>query len=138
MKLLLDSSALAKRYVVEDGSEAVDRLLQGASQLGLCVLVVPEIVSGLNRRVREKALSGRDYGKAKRHLLADVHDAMMLQLTPAVISQAVKLLETNTLRAMDALHIACALEWGADHFASADQRQQKAAKKAGLTVTNIG
>jgi predicted nucleic acid-binding protein len=33
---------------------------------------------------------------------------------------------------MDALHVASALEWGADLFASSDRRQLAAAKKAGL------
>ena len=39
-----------------------------------------------------------------------------------------KLLETNILRAMDALHVACALEWPVELFATADIRQLKAAK----------
>jgi predicted nucleic acid-binding protein len=33
---------------------------------------------------------------------------------------------------MDALHIACAIEWGADVFLSADARQLAAARRAGL------
>lgn len=47
MKLICDSSAFAKRYVLEDGSEILDHLLQRASQLALCTIVVPEIISGL-------------------------------------------------------------------------------------------
>ncbi len=46
-------------------------------------------------------------------------------------------LEISPVRAMDALHVACALEWGADVFASSDDRQLKAAKKAGLTTQPI-
>ena len=109
MKLVVDSSAFAKRYVFEDGSKTVDRLLQQASQLALCAILVPEIISGLNRRLREQVLSPDDYRRAKQQLMDDVHDAIILQVTPAVISRAVKLLENNVLRAMDALHIACAL-----------------------------
>jgi predicted nucleic acid-binding protein len=71
-------------------------------------------------------------------LMDDVHDAIILQITPAVISRAVKLLENNVLRAMDALHIACALEWQAELFISADRRQVKAAKNAGLHTKYIG
>jgi predicted nucleic acid-binding protein len=33
---------------------------------------------------------------------------------------------------MDALHVACAMQWGAELFVSADARQVAAAKKAGL------
>ena len=138
MKLFADSSAFAKRYILEDGSEAMDNLLQKASQLGLCVILVPEIVSGLNRRLREQVLSPRDYRKIKKQLMNDIHDTTILQVTPAIISRSVKLLETNILRAMDALHVASALEWQADLFATADYRQNKAAKNAGLLTEFIG
>jgi predicted nucleic acid-binding protein len=138
MKVLVDSSALAKRYVLEDGSEILDHLLQSASQLALCIILVPEIISGLNRRLREQILLASDYRKVKKQLLDDVRDATVLQLTPAVISNSVKLLEVNVLRAMDALHIACALEWQAELFVTADRRQLAAAKNSGLRTEYIG
>lgn len=43
-----------------------------------------------------------------------------------------EILELHPVRAMDALHIARALEWGADLFASADDRQLAVAKRVGL------
>jgi uncharacterized protein len=138
MKVLTDSSALAKRYVLEVGSDEIDRFLQNASQLGLCTILVPEIISGLNRRRRENNLSDDDYRIIKNQLIEDVRDAVVLQVTPAVISHSIKLLETNVLRAMDALHIACALEWRAELFVTADRRQYKAAINAGLLTEFIG
>lgn len=138
MKLVVDSSAFAKRYIEEKGSEDIDLLLQRASDLALCIVLVPEIISGLNRRLREGFLSKRDYGKAKTQLLKDVHDATVIQLTPSVISHSVKLLENNALRAMDALHVACAMEWPADLFVTSDKRQFIAAKNAGLLSELIG
>lgn len=138
MKVLSDSSALAKRYVLEVGSDRIDQLLQNASQLGLCAILVPEIISGLNRRRRENSLSTPDYQAIKRQLMEDVHDAVILQVTPAVVSYSIKLLEANVLRAMDALHIACALEWKAELFITADRRQHKAATNAGLLTEFVG
>ena len=116
MKLAIDSSSFAKRYVQEDGSDQLDRLLEKASELAFCVILVPEIVSGLNRRLREQVLTVADYRAVKKQLLDDVRDATVLQLTPSVISRSVKLLESNALRALDALHVACAFEWQADLF----------------------
>ena len=138
MKLFIDSSALAKRYVLEQGSEVVEELLKKASQLALCTILVPEIISGLNRRRREQILSKSDYRKIRKQLFEDVHDAIVLQVTPAVISRSVRLLETNILRAMDSLHVACAQEWQAELFATADKRQLKAAQNAGLLTEYIG
>ncbi len=137
MKLFVDSSAFTKRYVFESGSDRLEILLQKASQLAMCTILVPEIISGLNRRLREKVLSEQDYKKIKKQLLEDVHDAIVLQITPAVIARSVSLLETNILRAMDALHIACALEWDAELFVSADKRQLNAAENAGLPTEFI-
>lgn len=134
MKVFFDSSAFAKRYVLEPGSATVDSLCQQASELGLGVLCAPEIISALNRRVREGVLPQSEYNKAKGQLAADVGSATIIHLTADVISTAVHLLETNALRAMDALHIAGAVEWEADLFVTADHRQLTAAQKAGLNA----
>jgi predicted nucleic acid-binding protein len=114
MKLAVDSSAFAKRYVHEIGSDQLYQILQNASDLALCVIAVPEIISGLNRRKREGFLSSENYNLAKKHLLTDVRDTTILQITPSVVLHSIKLLEANTLRTMDAFHIACALEWKTD------------------------
>jgi len=47
-------------------------------------------------------------------------------------------LENSSLRAMDALHVACALEWNADLFLTSDKRQFIAAKNVGLFAEFIG
>lgn len=138
MKLALDSSALAKRYVQEIGSERLDIILKNASELALCIILVPEVVSGLNRRVREGALELADYRAVRKQLLNDVRDAVILQITPSVISNSLKLLENNVLRAMDALHVACALEWKADLFVTSDRRQLVAAQHSGLDTEYLG
>lgn len=132
MKVCLDSSALAKRFVNEEGSDAIEALCSQADALGLSVICLPEIISALNRRLRERMLTSSQYREAKQRLLDDVRDADMIQLTPSVLGTAIRILEGSPVRAMDALHLACAIEWGADVFASADARQLAAARRAGL------
>ena len=132
MKVSLDSSSFAKRFVNEDGSDVAEAICMQADALGLSVICLPEVVSALNRRLRERMLTQTQYRAAKRRLLDDIRDADIIQLTPAVLGSAIQVLETSPIRAMDALHIACALEWGADVFASADTRQLAAARRAGL------
>jgi predicted nucleic acid-binding protein len=138
MKLAVDSSSFAKRYVQEVGSDKLDRLLQSASELAFCVILVPEIVSGLNRRLRERVFTIADYRAVKKQLLEDVRDATILQVTPSVVSRSLKLLENNVLRALDALHVACALEWKADLFITSDRRQFLAAMNTGLHSEYVG
>ena len=138
MKLAVDSSAFAKRYVKEIGSDQLYQILQDATELALCVILVPEITSGLNRRKREGFLSLENYNLAKKQLLNDLRDATILQITPSVVLQSIKLLEANALRAMDALHIACALEWQADLFITSDKKQFEAAVNTGISSELVG
>ena len=138
MKLVIDSSSIAKKYVQEEGSDKLDHFLANASELAFCVIMVPEIVSGLNRRLRERVLTAAEYGAIKKQLLVDVRDAIVLQITPAVIFRTVNILENNVLRALDAVHVACAIEWQADLFLTSDKRQFIAAKKSKLHVEYIG
>ena len=137
MRLFLDSSALAKRFVEEVGSEKIETVCGRATELGLSVICVPEIVSALNRRLRERLVTQSQYGQAKRRLLDDIRDADIVHLTPTVIGSAIGILEQSPVRAMDALHVACALEWGAELFASSDTQQLHAAKRAGLKTQQI-
>jgi predicted nucleic acid-binding protein len=134
MRTFFDASAFVKRYIEERGSQHVDELCQDASGLALSVICVPEIMSALNRRVREKILLPEQYNAIKQYLSQDVQDAEIINLTPRVVALAISLLESSPLRAMDALHVACALEWNAELFISSDQRQLSAAEKAGLTT----
>ena len=97
MRIVFDTSAIAKRYIEEPGSEAVELLLQQASELGLCILCAPEIISALNRRRREGTLTTTQYRQIKAGLSADIADATILNVTPAVVKEATRLLEQNVL-----------------------------------------
>ena len=137
MKLFLDSSAFAKRFVEEPGSQEVETLCSQATELCLSVICVPEIISALNRRLREKSLDHRGYAQAKLRLSQDVRDTVVINLTPDVVHTSIEILETSPVRTMDALHITCAVAWDADLFASADHRQISAAMVAGLKTKQV-
>jgi uncharacterized protein len=137
VKTFFDSSAFVKRYVEEPGSDEVEAACLAATDLGLCVICVPEILSAFNRRLRERGLRQSDYKLMKERLLEDVTDATIVDLTPAVIKEAVVMLETSILRAADALPIAAAVAWDAEWFLSADRRQLAAARKAGLRTKAV-
>jgi uncharacterized protein len=134
VKAFFDSSAFAKRYVDEPGSGDVEAICQGASEVAVSIICVPETFSALNRRLREKKLSHKQYFTAKTRFMEDMRDVLVIQLTGEVILKTTHLLETAPLRAMDAIHVACADEWGAELFVSSDGRQTKAADNAGLSA----
>jgi len=137
MNLFADSSALAKRYIADETSDDFDALLLRAASLSVSVLCVPEIISALCRRRRERTLTPAQYAAAKGALESDLADATVIQITDEVLLASVRLLETNPLRSSDALQIASALAWHSDTFVSADARQCAAAKASGLSVIRL-
>lgn len=137
VKLFADSSALAKRYIADEKSDDFDELLQRATGLSVSVLCVPEILSALCRRRRERALTTAQYAAAKGALESDLADATIIQITDEVLLGCVRLLETNPLRSSDAIQIASALAWHSDMFVSADARQCATAKTSGLSVVKL-
>ena len=137
LNVFFDSSALAKRYVEEKGSDQVQTILASASALAVSVICIPEIVSALCRRRRQRKVSTQEYRNAEASVLSDIEDATVIGITDEVIARAVALLEQFPLRSADALHVACASEWSTDLFVSADDRQCAAARAHGLRVEAI-
>jgi len=137
LNLFLDSSALAKRYIADETSEELDELLGAAHGMSVSVLCLPEIVSALCRRRRERFLTKAQYEEATRALEVDLADAVVLQITDEVVLETVRLLESHPLRSNDAIHIASARIWRVELFISADSRQCDAAKASGLEVVQL-
>jgi len=105
-----------------------------ASAFGVSVICLSEVISALCRRRREAELSRQQYFEAKRALLSDIEDASVVAITDQVVAQAVKLWP---LRSSDSIQLACATEWSAQLFVSADGWQCAAAKAYGLRVEEL-
>jgi predicted nucleic acid-binding protein len=137
MKIFFDSSAFAKRYIKEAGSEEIERYCSQATTLIMSSICLPEIISALCRLKRQSVLTEGQYRLAKQAFLKDVEDVSICNISPSVINRAVHILETSKVRTLDALHIACALELEADAFISSDSQQLSAAKAAGLKILKV-
>lgn len=134
MRVFFDTSAFVKRYIREAGTDAVLEWSDRATEIGLSGIALPEVISAFCRLRREAKITDVQYRQLKASLLADIEDAAVCDLTPAVLGLAVTSLEANVLRGMDAIHIASAAALQADVFVSADKRQCAAAAIAGLRV----
>ncbi len=137
MKVFFDTSAFVKRYVNEAGSQAVVEICQNADTVALSIICLPEIISTLRRLVREGNLSEQQYHNIKVLIFNDFEDIDICELTSEVMLHIISSLETNSLRAMDAIHLGCALAYAPDKFVSSDKRQINAAHAVGLTVVEV-
>ena len=134
MRVFFDTSAFVKRYIEEPGADKVIENCGNAENLVLSILCLPEIISTLNRLVREDKLSRSDYKKTRDLILKEIEDVEICYITPEVVARTIDCLENNPVRAMDALHLGCALVVEPDLFVSSDHRQIEAAEKEGLKV----
>jgi predicted nucleic acid-binding protein len=137
MKAFFDSSAFAKRYIAEPGSDKVEKICSESVLLGVSSICLPEIISALCRLRRQSIITEGQYESTKQALLKDLEDTLICNITFSVIKQSIHILERNKVRTLDALHVACALEFEAEAFVSSDIQQLSAAKRAGLKVLKV-
>jgi hypothetical protein len=144
----VDTSALVKRYVAEVGSAWVRRVLAPAAGqvIYTSVLAQPEVVSALQRKVREEALEAeRAHRLTQRVTTHCAQRYRLIMILPSIVTQACALLAAHPLRAYDALHLACALAARArfhqeglpvPHFVAADSTLLAAAQAEGFPIEN--
>jgi predicted nucleic acid-binding protein len=140
--IYLDSSALAKLYVPEPESDALDALLRGRRDLLISELAITEVLSAVARKRREGMLTAVQAFEIRDAVLADADSGSFhrLDLNPSVHRQAERLLfnvESVALRTLDALHVALALQGSATHVVTFDARMRAVALHAGLKAVDV-
>src|SRR3990172_1500859 len=109
---VVDSSALVKRYVRENGTAWVRGLTDPAARHTLYIAGITgvEVVSALTRQAGGGALVASDAAQALTQFRQDfTHQYQTVGLTPPLIAQAMALAETYTLRGYDAVQCAVAV-----------------------------
>jgi hypothetical protein len=134
MRIFFDTSALIKRYVEERNSARIQGLCEQADAIVLSIICLPELISTLCRLVREGRVDQSVYHRIKHSVLTDLGEMDICPISAEVMAHSVRCLENHPLRAMDAIHLGCALACAPDCFVSADRRQVEAARAEGLTV----
>ncbi len=141
MVIYLDTSALIKLYLLEDGSAEVNELVCSQDEpLPVWELQEAELTNAFRLKVFWGEFSSEDaeglidlYRDRKRrglYYMPELNRSSALtrfhQLSP----------HTQTLgcRTLDILHVACACELQPDVFVTYDERQRSLAEVAGLTV----
>ena len=140
----LDTSALLKLYIEEDGSDRVTRVMEDAEdgQVVILDLTKVEARSAVRRREREGDIAAGDADRVLRQIEDDASSNFLVQpSTSAVIEEAARLIDRHPLRAYDALQLAGCLvvREGMPEpvtFICADARLCKVATNEGLATLN--
>jgi predicted nucleic acid-binding protein len=125
--LYLDASALVKLVISEPESAPLQRFIRGDRSLASSEIARVELYRAV-RRDPSVSVSGADL----------VLSALRLVKLDEPLSRAAAELEPPTLRTLDAIHVASALQLGPDLEAlvTYDMRMADAARRAGLAVAS--
>lgn len=139
MILYLDTSALVKLYVREDGSAPLRRRTGVAQALATSVVSYAEARAAFGRLRRSGLSSDAPHRRRVAQLDLDWNELMRVELASDVARNAGELAEVHALRGFDAIHLASALWLSARttesvEFAVWDARLAEAAGRAGLAV----
>ena len=135
--LYLDTSALAKIYVQEPDSDALDEALLGRRDLLISELALTELTSAVARHARERLLTPAGGRRVYQQLFRDLDagEFRLLDLTSATHREAERLLLTvgrhMPLRAADSLHLASAALADARALVTYDRHMHAAATALG-------
>jgi len=108
--LYLDTSALAKLYLDEPGRQKVLEALKWADEVAICAIDYTEMCSLLSRREREGSLNTLEFETVLEALEQDWNHMWIIELGEDLTHRAGRLTRSHALRALDALHLAAALE----------------------------
>lgn len=134
-----DSSAIIALLIQEAESDYCIKAFKTDVEMTVWTLTKIEVFSALCRRFRENALPENDFEKAKKRM-SELFDMTfeVVSLTK-VKDRSMRLLQTHSLRAADALQLASALVASQEDpsrlpFMSFDNRLIRAAKREGFVV----
>lgn len=140
----LDTSALAKRYLNEQGSSWIIDLTHtnAGNDIIVCDLTAVEFFSSLARRQREGIIAPEAVLKLQKQFVADFErQYLSMDLKEPVLIRARDLVSSHPLRSLDAIQLASALEATSIlnepmTFVSADKNLLAVAASEGFATDN--
>lgn len=136
--LYVDTSALAKLYLIEAGSERMIERTRAAAAVASSTLAWPECLASFARRRREGTISADEHRALREQFVSDWSNVATIDLDGRVLEIADRLLLAHALRGADAAHLASALflsEQGLPvEFACSDRTLLAAARSERLTA----
>jgi predicted nucleic acid-binding protein len=143
----LDTSAIVKRYIEEQGSELLDNLYSraemGALKLSFSIWNVGELIGALDQHLTRKVISERQFKTSVRDFVAESMKLFRLghldmrSPTAEIFADTWRLIFSSHIYEADAIQIATAKTLKCDLFLSADAELIKAAKQTNLEAANI-
>jgi hypothetical protein len=142
MLIFMDTSALVKRYIDEEGSAEVDEYYTNDNRIAIAPITEMGFHSALKRKVVNESISSSTYDDAMAAWQMEKQSYDSVPFDDRLRQCAISTLKRHQLRTLDALQLASAimadLDDG-DEFVVADRRLCAEAQEVlSATVTLVG
>jgi|ERR1700733_1512402 predicted nucleic acid-binding protein len=149
--LYLDASALAKRYFIEPGSEAVAARFRSGDRIFTSILTFAEIHTAIGRKLRTGEFDMQEFVRVRDSFQEDwLFSLSILELDLNSLTALPQIVRTYSLKAGDAIHLSTAIwlkenprvgAWSGKlgrtlEFGAADNRLAEVARECGLPIFN--
>lgn len=143
--LFLETSALAKLYVTEAGTDRLIQLLAGVTEpIFVCSISRVELKSAISRRAREGSVDAEALEQIRTSMEEHWRSIFVIQpVSEAVLEVAFGLLDRYALKAYDSVQLAAALTVANVKeaetrltFVTSDVQLARAAEREGLRVVD--
>ncbi len=123
----MDTSSLFKRFIQDDGSVALERLFEEASEIVVSPVTWIELNSALSKRVRDKSLTAKQLSSVLLEAKKDFDFFSRVEWNENLEHKAVEMVSKASLKSLDAIQLASGLLSKADVFVTSDKKLFKAA-----------
>jgi predicted nucleic acid-binding protein len=108
VNVYFDSSALARKYVKEPGSDQIIALWRASSAVFTSALTYAEMVASLHRKRREVVIPAKTFERILASFRGDWQEFYCIEVSGTLHPVIDRLVATYPLRGFDAIHLASA------------------------------
>ena len=147
MKLYLDSSAILKRYVEEEGSETADIVFEKAERgevtLSLSIWNIGEVLGALDGSLRKGWLSKKQFKEVLDSFGSEFEKLLRLRtmeiipVSTTIVADAFDVLLEHHIYEADALQIVSCVAGKNDCLLSGDKKLVEVSREAGLKAFDL-
>ncbi len=141
----LDTSALVKRYVSEPGSNAVDSIFskcyRGLIKISFSYWNMAEAAVVFDKYERRLGLNAKELLRnllREMETLAKLHRLRVVEISPRILKETIKLVLKYHVYVADALQMASAIKAKSNIFVTGDKDLAKIAETEKLKVIYVG
>ncbi|MBI3315010.1 MAG: type II toxin-antitoxin system VapC family toxin [Candidatus Omnitrophica bacterium] len=129
MRAFIDTSALLKKYIHEQGSDKFDQILKNISEIAVAPTLLLEVRCSVQRRVHDGIIDLEQAEFIKQEIKKDCVYFIRVSWDDALEQAALTIIEKYKLKTLDSIQLASAHLSKADTFVTSDQKLFHVAKK---------